>query len=230
MTRHFLIATLICITTSKIVLGQQSSSCGYPIHVSADSLVNYVIYDLKKKTGRGTSMTDVEWKKYFYDNTKGIKFDSAFTKCQDFLLQRLGKSVYCNYIDMYPNSFSMLPNGFQLSFGLQLPNLINKQRYGYIDCKYERINIQFKMRLMPDSSLSITYPNNVPNCNGLPDCGFKINKDSAIAIAKKIGFLNDTSKYYMEPDGINWKISLTETRGEIKSINRSRHLATPIQI
>jgi hypothetical protein len=217
-TKHILIAALFFLTISKTVVGQQSTSCGYPIHVSADSLVNFVINDMKNKTGLEIGMSDEEWKEYFYDNTKGIKYDSAFNKCQDYLIQRLGKSVYCNYIDMYLNSFTMLPNGFELSFGLQLPNLIHRQRIGYMDCNYERINIVFKMHLQSDSTLSITYPTNVPNCNGLPDCGFIITKDIAIAIAKKSGFLNDTSKYYIGVDGINWEITTEEVYGVIKSI------------
>jgi len=213
-TKHILIAALFFLTISKTVVGQQSTSCGYPIHVSADSLVNFVINDMKNKTGLEIS----EECKKFYDNIKGVKYDSAFNKCQDYLIQRLGKSVYCNYIDMYPNSFGTLPNGFELSYGLQLPNLINKQRFGYLDCNYERINIDFKMYWQSDSSLSIIYPTNVPNCNGLPDCGFVITKDIAIAIAKKSGFLNDASKYYIGVDGIDWGITLEEINGVIKSI------------
>lgn len=218
---------LIVALKEKSIYGQDSTTCGYPIHVSADSLVNFVIKDYKKRTGRNISYTDEQWRKDFYDNTRDIKYEAAFNKCQDYLIQRLGKYVYCNYIDMTLNSFeiwryrqnSKLFDGINLHYGLQLPNLKLSQRSGgYLDLKYERIDIKFQFQLQADSSLSIIYPTNVPDCKGLPDCGFIITKDKAIEIAKKNDFLHDNDKYRIITDGINWEITLAEDKGIIKSV------------
>ena len=199
----------------KSAFCQNPTQCHYPSHVSADSLINIII----KKDIHYNCPSCEEYKKNFEGKIQGIKYDSALWKCQNYLIQHLGSSVYCNYVDMYLNSFNAPSNYFVLSFGLQLPNLKHKQRWGTKDCQYERVNIEFRFKLQKDSSISITYPTNVPDCNGLPDCGFVYTKEKAIEVAKNTGFLNDSSKYYMEPDGINWVIDLAEDKhGQTKTI------------
>ena len=140
------------------------------------------------------------------------------------MIGHLGKSFYCNFIIMDVNNF-FGPyghnNNLVLQYGLQLPNIINEHDEGnscYFHYQYEVITIEFKIELQSDSSLSIVYPKNVPECNGLPDCGITITKDSAIAIAKKINFFHNSTKYYINTDGISWNIELEDSEGEVRSI------------
>ena len=215
---------LFTLLIPKSSFAQNPIQCHYPIHVSADSLINIIIKDINYCS------TCADYKKNFDNKIKGVKYDSALWKCQDYLIQHLGSSVYCNYIDMYLNSFNAPSNWFVLSFGLQLPNLKHEQRWYNIDCHYERVTIEFSFKLQNDSSISITYPDNVPDCNGLPDCGFVYTKEKAIEVAKNTGFLNDSSKYSIQPNGINWVIEL-DNQGitKIIKINIQTGKQSPIQ-
>jgi hypothetical protein len=203
---------------------QNPYQCHYPIHVSADSLLNIIIHDICypcKNCKYVPCQSCEDWKKDFDDKLNGIKIDSALWKCQDYLIEHLGSSVYCNYINMYLNSFTGRPNRWRLSFGFQLPNLKlkNRQMIGTLYSEYEYVNFEFVLTLLKDSSIIITYPDNVPNCNGLLDCGFVYTKEKAIELAKNIGFLNDSSRYYIKPDGINWQIDIAEDKhGQTKTI------------
>jgi len=234
---------IILLLFSCSLWGQVPVSCGYPIHVTVDSLINYLDKDFTKKLLEKTGQKEIVKRKFLYSDSPSIKakYDSAFNKCEDYLIERLGKCIYCNYIDIDANHFlcgynfiretnkaTYTPNSnsvLAVRYGLQLPNLINKKSYGYkgyINCQYERIEIEFKIKTNSDSSLTVIYPTNIPDCKNYPncDCGFVITRDSAIAIVKRIGFIQDNDKIRdMNPDdGINWIIELAEKAGVTKSI------------
>jgi hypothetical protein len=188
-------------------LKAQQASCNYPIHVSADSLVNFVKHDFEKRTGKPSQIEPEDWKMYFYDNTRGINFDTAYWQAQKFLIQRLGKSVYCNYTDLSLNSFEINAtnsNEFYLTYMLQLPGLENPKQQGYMHYQYEVIPLKFTFKLQPDNSLAITYPTNVPDCGGQPDCGIKITKDKALSLARTSNIITNSVDYLIDTDGKDW--------------------------
>lgn len=188
-------------------LKAQQASCNYPIGVSADSLVNFVKYDFERRTGKAPQIEAEDWKMYFYDNTRSINFDKAYAEAQNFLIQRLGRSVYCNYVDLTLNSFEINATNsdeFYLTFMLQLPGLENPKQQGYMHYQYEVIPLKFSFTLKPDNTLTATYPTNVPDCGGLPDCGFKITKDKALTLARTNNIITNSVDYLIDTDGKDW--------------------------
>ncbi|HSI90455.1 MAG TPA: hypothetical protein VK927_05025, partial [Adhaeribacter sp.] len=174
--------------------------CRYPLYVSADSLVNFVKKDFEWRTGQPPQIDDEDWKLYFYDNSRGLKMDRAFRETQNYLLQRLGREVYCRYIEMMLTSFEINPDNrdeFYLNYWLQLPNLENRKKQTYVQFHYEAIKIRFTFHVQPDKSLKITYPTNVPECGGLPDCGFTITKEKALQIARANEIITNNVDYFI---------------------------------
>lgn len=204
-------------------LKAQETSCKYPIHVSADSLVNFVRHDFEKRTGKVLQIEAEDWKLYFYDNTRGINFTAAYSQAQDFLIQKLGRSVFCNYVDLTLNSFEINAtnsNEFYLTFMLQLPNLENPKQQGYMQYQYEVIPLKFTFNLQPDNSLKTTFPTNVPECGNLADCGIKITKDKALALARTNNIITNNVDYFIETDGKDWIIRTSPNGGNTVNVHR----------
>lgn len=207
MKFHQILFLLLPLSFFASELKAQETSCNYPIHVSADSLVNFVKHDFKRRTGQAPQIEPEDWKMYFYDNSRGINFDKAYADAQDFLIQRLGRSVYCNYVDLTLNSFEINAtnsNEFYLTFMLQLPGLENPKQQGYMHYRNEVIPLKFTFKLQPDNSLVTTYPTNVPDCGGQPDCGFKITKDKALNMARAQNIITNSVDYLIDTDGKDW--------------------------
>src|SRR5688572_14520358 len=204
-------------------LKAQETSCKYSVHVSADSLVNFVRHDFEKRTGKAPQIDSADWKLYFYDNTRGINFTAAYSQAQDFLIKKLGSSVFCNYADLTLNSFEINAtnsNEFYLTYFLQLPNLENPKQQGYMQYQYEVIPLKFTYNLQHDNSLKTTFPTNVPECNGLPDCGFKITKDKALALARTNNIITNYVDYFIETDGKDWIIRTSSNGGNTVNVHR----------
>ncbi len=201
----------------------QEKPCKYPIHVSADALVKSVRQDFEKRTGKPPQIEEEDWKLYFYDNTRGLNFDTAYWHAQKFLIQKLGREVFCNYVEMSLHSFEINAdntNEFGLTFFLQLPNLENPKQQGYMQFKYEVLPLKFTFYPKADNSLSIIYPPFVPECNGLPDCGFKITKDKALALARSKNIITNNVDYFVETDGKDWIIKTSPDVGKTINLHR----------
>jgi len=211
---------------TKFTFGQDTISCGYPLHTPIVSFLKYLDSDFKKKSGEAITFTTY-WQDFFSKKSTKlqVKYDSAFYKCEDYLIKRLGKSFYCNYLVIDVNNFIVghLNNqntitDIVITFGFQLPNLTYVHRYGphgYIHCQYEVVKVNFGIIIQSDSSLTIKYPKIVPECNGLPDCGFKVTRDSALSIAERMGFRKEANTYEkINTDGLNWNIEYEDKEGE----------------
>ena len=197
--------------------------CRYPLQVSADSLVNFVRKDFEWRTGKPTQIEPEDWKTYFYDNTRGINFTKAYNQAQQFLLQKLGREVFCRYTDLMLTSFEINPensNEFFLTYYLQLPKLENRHQVAYMQFNYEVIPLKFTFYLQPDNSLNIVYPAIVPECNGLPDCGIKITKEKALDLARAQSIITDKVDYFIETDGKDWIIKTSPDGGKTVNMHR----------
>ena len=217
----FTLLTLAFFTSE--VRAQEVIPCRYPVQVSADSLVNFVRKDFEWRTGKPTQIEPEDWKMYFYDNTRGINFTSAYNQAQQFLLQKLGREVFCRYTDLMLTSFEINPtnsNEFFLTYYLQLPNLENRHQIGYMQFNYEVVPLKFTFYLQPDNSLNIIYPPLVPECNGQPDCGIKITKEKALNIARTRSFISDRVDYFVETDGKDWIIKTSPDLGKTVNVHR----------
>ncbi|MEO6902398.1 MAG: hypothetical protein ABI315_04500 [Bacteroidia bacterium] len=215
-----LIFILIC--SLNTLCGQVVINCNIPIGISVDSLNNYLMSDYLKRTyQKNISKSSIEFRTEFdLAKSKTKNFDSIYLSCENYLIKKLGKDIYCKYIDMQGGccSIEKFPTeGFMIRYGLQLPNLVNKLNYGWAHYNYERIDVDFKIVTNADSTLQITYPANVPDCNGLPDCGFKITKEKAIKILIKKKIIKKDTKYSVKVDGINWVVGFVDSEC-IKSI------------
>ena len=203
----------------KITSGQTIPNCNIPIHLTVDSLNNFLMRDYLKRVGQTTiPIRSVEFREKFdYEKSKTKNFDSIYWCCENYLIKKLGKDIYFKYVDMQRGCCSIETktiNGFMIRYGLQLPNLLSKVRYGWVDYIYERISVDFKVVIQEDSTLQIIYPSNVPDCKGLPDCGFIVTKEKAIETLKKSGVLSDKISYSIEPDGINWVVMFKDEESE----------------
>jgi hypothetical protein len=208
---------------SAEVHAQVEIPCRYPLQVSADSLVNFVRKDFEWRTGKPSQIEPEDWKMYFYDNTRGIDFTTAFNQAQSFLVNKLGRTVYCKYTDLMLSSFEINPtnsNEFYLTYFLQLPNLENPHQTGYMRFNYEVIPLKFTFSLQPDNSLKTTFPTNVPECNGQPDCGFIITKEKALDLARANNIITSSVDYFIETDGRDWIISTSPDGGRTVNVNR----------
>ncbi|MFC5270588.1 hypothetical protein [Adhaeribacter terreus] len=199
------------------VRAQEVIPCRYPLQVSADSLVNFVRKDFEWRTGKPTQIEPEDWKMYFYDNTRGIDFTSAYNQAQQFLLEKLGREVFCRYTDLMLNSFEINPtnsNEFYLTYYLQLPNLENPKQIGYMQFNYEVVPLKFTFNLQPDNTLRTTVPTNVPECNNQPDCGITITKERALQIARAKEIITNNVDYFIETDGRDWVIRTSPNGGK----------------
>ncbi len=205
------------------VRAQVEIPCRYPLQVSADSLVNFVRKDFEWRTGKPTQIEPEDWKMYFYDNTRGINFTSAYNQAQQFLLKKLGREVFCRYTELMLSSFEINPenpNEFFLTYFLQLPTLENLHQVGYMQFNYEVIPLKFSFYLQPDNSLNIVYPVVVPECNGQPDCGIKITKEKALNMARTRSIISDKVDYFVETDGKDWIIKTSPDGGKTVNLHR----------
>ena len=213
---------LISIFSFNFLFGQVTTNCNIPTGISVDSLNNYLMTDYLKRTYQKNIPKGSKDFRAKFDSAKSKtkNFDSIYLCCESYLIKKLGKDIYCKYVDMQRGCCSIENrpvDGFMIRYGLQLPNLHSKVRYGWVDYEYERISVDFRIVTNQDSTLQIIYPTNVPNCNGLPDCGFKITKDKAIKILIRKKILKKDSKYNIEVDGINWVVGFADSECE-KSI------------
>ena len=100
--------------------GQKHLNCGYPIHVKADSLFNYVF---SHSNNKGSNLRDI------YDYSIGNKLDSVYGICQDYMINKLGKDIYCGYVTLQFEGFKTSKRGCYgfsfnwLEYSLELPGL-----------------------------------------------------------------------------------------------------------
>lgn len=222
MKTAILIILSLVLFNSKL-FGQTNLSCKIPLHITIDSLNNFLMKDFLISTYQTTIPANGIKHRKQLDSLllRTKKIDSIRWCCENYLLKKLGKDVYCNYIDIISSTCCAIEtrpiNAFLLRYNLELPNLVNSVVHGWRRKNYELIDIVFKLVINADSTLQIIYPTNVPDCKGLPDCGFVITKDKAISILKKSKTLPDGITYSINVDGINWVV-MFEDKEAIKTV------------
>jgi hypothetical protein len=203
--------------------GQINSSCKIPLHITVDSLNNLLMTAFLRDTHQKSVPIGAKQHRKELDSLKSQTkdFDSIRWCCENYLLKKLGKDVYCNYIDIISPTCCSIEtrptNGFTLRYQMQLPNLLTPSViHGWRATNHELVDIIFQLIVNTDNTLQIIYPTNVPDCKGLPDCGFVITKDKAIDILKKNGILPENKKYSINTDGIDWVVVFED--GAIKTV------------
>lgn len=215
---------LLVLVFGYSLFGQINSSCKIPLHITIDSLNNFLMNDFLISTRQKSIPIHATEHRKRLDSLKSQTkdFDSIRWCCENYLLKMLGKDVYCKYIDIISSTCCSIETrttkSFTLIYQLQLPNLLTPSIiHGWRATDHELVNINFQLIVNADSTLQIIYPTNVPDCKGLPDCGFVITKDKAVDILKKSGVLPENMKYSINVDGINW-IVMFEDKEAIKTV------------
>ena len=216
--KYNILIVFLLITFS--LFGQQTNTknCKYPFNSSADSLVKFIINDIYRYNNNSHNIeakfNSIEFKKYFYDSTLPINYDSIFTVCIQYLIAKIGEKLVCQNIDMYINSFNIYNNkqDFWIEFGFTYPILKN-----------ERINLKFKYCIDFCGDIAIFFPQNIPDCNNQENCGIKITREKAIELLKNSGIIKEKDNITMEVQGLKWKVTLTEDGWSF------RHLSINIQ-
>jgi hypothetical protein len=209
-----------------------TTRCLTPIHVTIDSLIAF-LRGPGYKHYQGWQVVDSNLRKHNYESSWNMRLDSAFSKCQDFLIEKLGQDNYCKYISMQlvglrsnpiscnstvlrarlHDSLTYLATQ-EITFNMAVPNSkrVEKADNGKMISVSDGLRFTFTIKLKEDSSIVIIYPNNLPECKG-PDCGW-ITWHQADSIAKKEAFLSDTDEYIMRVDdgGTSWQIKKTIAR------------------
>ena len=205
----FLIIFCLCLLLNT--QGQNFGYCRYPVDVSADSLFRYV--------------TDEEWRNHYplkpdhieqmrkqcFDVNDTLVLDSAFNICQKHIRNKLGQTVFCKSIRLGTSSFSRqgdIPGLRILTFHYQPLTFLHD---------FSKVNTQFDLHrkdvwfnyyihFTDREHFSIIYPDNIPDCDGTPDCNYTINLDKAISIANKKEFILPHERYIIQTDGHKWII------------------------
>ncbi len=210
-----LISTILFLITITIQTSGQTG-CRYPFDQSADSLVKFVIsdiYRLQSDKQINAKFHSKDFNKYFYDPDSKINHDSVFQICFNDLRENLGTELLCSNVDLYINSFYNSENGrnFALSVGFTYPVLKREEpvRIGTFTSNYERINIEYKYSVNNEGKIFIEFPNNVPVCNGQPNCNIYVTREKALEILKHWGLMKDNDNARLSVNGLNWEVTLT---------------------
>jgi hypothetical protein len=193
-------------------------NCSIPYMVTSDSLFSFVQITTSQ---RGMKLgfplkiySDSLLKANFYNSNPKYLQDSFVKACQRYLFERLGEQLYCNNLYMTMNSFG-IDKGYKmdrrnLTFYFLMPTIISKKAEPWTGMQLEHTQFLFSLNISnPDFPVFI-FPENVPDCNGSSDCGYRINRDSAILIAKRNNLLSDTTKFALTADGIYWRMSIDD--------------------
>ena len=187
---------------SNQLIGQRIQHPPIPYLVSADSLYNYYWNPVLNDTKNRKHMDSV-YRAIAYNNSWNHRLDTAFAKCEDYMIDCLGKKVFFKYVQMTTYGFIFAPpNTQKWTFYFQYP--VSSQIRQFV----------FTITLKPDSSIAIDYPHHLPDCKGLPDCGF-VSQEKAIQLARDSGFLKDSDKYRIFIDDylFSWVIEKTLVPG-----------------
>jgi hypothetical protein len=210
-----LIPTILFLLTLTIQTRGQTN-CRYPFEQSADSLVKFVIadiYGLHSDIQLNAKIHSKEFNKYFYNPDSEINHDSIFQICIDDLREKLGTELLCNNVDLYINSFYNSENGrnFAFSVGFTYPILKREEpvRIGTFTSNYERINIEYKYSVNSERKVSIVFPKNIPECNGLTNCNIYVTREKALESLKHWGLMKENDNVKLSVNGLNWEVILT---------------------
>ena len=208
-TRILLIVMLALVGFSG--KGQKHLNCGYPIHVKADSLFNYVF---SHSNNKGSDLRDI------YDYSIGNKLDSVYGICQDYMINKLGKDIYCGYVTLQFEGFKTSKRGCYgfsfnwIEYSLELPGLPGKGSIG-------KTNISFIFAVEPNKPTLICSKTDIPDCKFFFKKGFKISKDKALEIVKNKDFIHNGDNYNIQLEGFNWIVTkiLDGLHSQIININ-----------
>ena len=190
----------------------------FPTNVSVDSLFKFVVEkEIKAHYLIDTPEVNSYLKEYVFDRNDSINLDSAFNICQKHLIDELGQEIFCRNIEFSSSSFSRKekkPGQYLFSFIFNPFNLLNKESKVHLNYMYFQETIAFKyfVRFKDKTHFKIKYPVNLPDCNGKPDCGYKVTIEKAIAISKKSRFSDDNHKYVLQTNGINMFVSVADSK------------------
>ena len=216
--RVFLFFLCVLVAASDCSFAQSvSGKCRYPFAASATTLVKFVIregYQYSSVAKVEAQFRSKEFRKYFYNPTKALNYDSIFHRCFAHLRDSLGESVFCQNVYLYPNSFNISPDGkeYTLSVGFTYPNLKREApiRQGMSMSYNETTNINYKYRKTPDGKTVITYPQNVLNCRNRADCGITVTRAKARAMLEQRGLVRPADKVHLAVAGRFWEVTLSE--------------------
>ena len=140
---------------------------------------------------------------------KPTNLDSIYSHCELFLVEKLGKDVFCNFVQR-PGKISVIDVGhgrsLEIKFLFELPQE-NPTHPPLNQCIYcTSFNFSYYISMSGDV-VNPSHPQNVPDCNGTSDCGYKITKEKAIQIAKEKGFINIKEEYSIEPTSTSWSLT-----------------------
>ena len=198
MNKIVLVSILCLMIVSNSLIGQRTQHAPIPYHVTADSLYNYYWKGVDNAANKNSV-----YKKVSYNNSWNHRLDTAFAMCEDYMIDCLGKNVFFKYVQMTTYGFRFAhPNIQKWTFYFQYP--VSSQIRQFV----------FTITLKADSSIAIDYPHHLPDCNGLPDCGF-ISQDKVIKLAKENGFLKDSDKYriFIDDYKYSWIVEKTLIEG-----------------
>ena len=218
--------------------------CNFPFLANADSMVKFVINRAYHFHGDQAQVEHVfyspEFIKTKYNSFLPIKYDSIYQDCIHFLRHKLGDKVMCDHVDLTMSSFyvSSTTNEFFISFLFYYPILQLEEPVYTGNSKYEseKTNFTFKYFLESSGKIRIQYPDNVPSCSGMPDCGIHVNKEKALVILREKGYIGNQDKVTIELNGIYWKVKTTQDgwsyqemsvniqTGEVSEVVRSQRI------
>jgi hypothetical protein len=196
------------------------TDCHMPWNVSADSMVRFTLSEYKRRFHKSVlPNSDEFFRIYYYDETRGIKYDEAFRKTREHLVRKLGAEVFCRYVYLTMNSFTMKGDSFILKYYFLIPGISldpDEKPNPWFDTSLQDITFKYRMLVQKDGSLKISYPS-VPDCHGLPDCGIKVTRAGAYSIVQELGWENPPplycDTYEIRNEGMYWIIERIEGLG-----------------
>lgn len=197
----------------------------YPFYQSADSLVKFVISDIYKIHDAkkiNEKLESKQFKQHFFNTDSKINHDSIFKICFKHLESKIGTELMCNNVDLFLNSFSTskVEENFSLSMGFSYPILKLEKpiRNGTSRYYFERIVIRYKYSVDSEGIINISYPENIPECNGKKDCNILITRQNAEEILNHWGLIKKDDTLIMIVNGLNWEIKLASNNWEVRML------------
>ena len=221
-----IIGAFSIILMTGIAIGQNANKCGFPIHVPADSLFNYVLKENNIKADDLKNLTD------YFDLKNAYKLDTVYAQSQDYLIDKLGMDNYCKYVSLKPESFHhrKYPDygmeDSRLDYFIDLPGLHGKGKAG-------QMKIQFIFVMKQGMQATFAHDRELPDCKELFKKGFAIDKQKAIEIAKKNDFIHEGDHYTIELIIFDWvltKFIKEKAQNQVVKINAQTGLQSEPRI
>jgi hypothetical protein len=202
--------------TTKQNTSNSVSGCNIPYDVDSDSLFNFALHTNTQRARvlgfKPKSYSDSTIGATFYRKTPQSTQDSCLRICQQYLFAHLGAYLYCNNLYLTINSFEIDQNNCNiryLTFNFLVPHVVTFKTNIWTGKNLANTEFKFTIDYRDKKAPKITIPENVPDCKDLLDCGFTINRDSAITLLKKNHYLQDGLKenvdYSLTTNGREWE-------------------------